>query len=146
MTVYGSLALKKIQDKPFLLTIVEKPAPICPSALRESKARWQKGERVFEEKGRTKEISEVNGLAQQTMSSTFQDIATGQTYHLRVVMNVIENQVFTASFINGRAISTQEYLINAQSAGRSMGTLANEEQALLGAFDYLQSLVMRGKA
>jgi hypothetical protein len=122
---------------PFLV-IVEKPAPVCPSALREPKGIFMG---YGSNKGRSFEAQEYGNERR-----VFQCLETGATYHLKVTVEQVESQVFTASFINGRIVDTQDYVINRQFAGRSMRFLENAGQAVAGAFDHMQSLVLCGKA
>jgi hypothetical protein len=119
---------------PFLV-IVEKPAPVCPSALREPKGIF------VSTTGRSFEAQEYGNERR-----IFQCLETGATYHLKVTVEQVESQVFTASFINGRIVDTQDWLVNRQFAGRSMRYLYNAEQAVQGAYDHLQGLVLSGKA
>lgn len=120
------------------LKIVEKPAPVCPSALREPKALFggygaNEG-RMFEALQYGKDLR------------IFQALDNGATYHLHVTLDVVGSMAFTASFLNGRVVSTQEFIISKQYAGRSYRYIGNAEQALLGAYDHMQRLILSGKA
>jgi hypothetical protein len=106
----------------------------CASALHEPKGK------LVSATGREFEVMRYDSEAH-----ILQALDNGATYHLHVTMEQVEKQVFTASFINGRIVSTQDYMINPQFAGRSMRFLENAEQAVAGAYDDLQSLVLSGK-
>lgn len=143
-TTSGTSALQPIQDKPaFSVVIVEKPAPIfapvCPSALREAKSLWAgygaNAGRMFE------------ALQYDQDLRIFQALDNGATYHLKVTAVQIEQQAFTASFINGRIVDTQQWKISVSMAMKYswLGYLPTVQDAINGAYDCLQVMVMGGK-
>jgi hypothetical protein len=107
----------------------------CASALHEPKGKLVSAT-----------VREFEVMRYDSEARILQCLETGATYHLKVTVVQVESQVFTASFINGRIVDTQDWLVNRQFAGRSMRYLYNAEQAVQGAYDHLQGLVLSGKA
>jgi hypothetical protein len=123
---------------PFLV-LVAKPAPVCPSALREPKCTFQQGNRVFE------------ALEYSLECRVFQSQANAVSYCMEVSHEISQEKdvqrVTTHSYINGRFIGSQSFLIMSQwTRLGSWSYIGSAEQAVAGAFDHLQSLVLSGKA
>ena len=135
----GSLALKDFQDYSPTLVILDKPTPICPSALREAKA-------IFAGYG-TNAGRNFEAIEYSNENRIFQALDNGATYHLKVTVVQIEQQAFTASFINGRIVSTQQWKISVSMAMKYsyLGYLPTVNDAIAGAYENLQSLVLSGK-
>lgn len=134
----GTSALKETQatTPAFSLVIVEKPAPVCPSALREPVVSFSQGGHVFEL------IHDSNECR------VFQSTKNAVCYCMEVVTTISEDgkKVTTKSSINGRFVSEMNWLIHPYYAMRGFMYLENAGQATRGAFDHLQSLVLSGKA
>jgi hypothetical protein len=148
---------EQLFQEPFSLVIVEKPSHVaqtpqqqaiansiaamfapkttpCISSLREPKGIFVSTTgRRFEalEYGKNRRV--------------FQALDNGATYHMEVIMEQIGNMVMVVSLMNRNVVSTQDYIIYPRYAG--MGRyLSRAEEAVAGAFDHLQSLVLSGKA
>lgn len=128
------------EDHSPALVILDKPTPVCPSALREAKA-------IFAGYGEN-EGRRFEAMAYSLESRIFQALDNGDTYHLKVTIEYAGAQAFTASFINGRMVSTQQWKISVAMAMKYswLGYLPTGEAALAGAYEHLQALVLSGKA
>jgi hypothetical protein len=116
------------------LSIVPK-SPVCPSALREPAIVFVSATgRRFE------------ALEYSTERRVFMALDNAVTYCMEVVVERIgENAIATISTLNGRTVSRLEWLIDARFVGRSFRYLENEQQAVAGAYDFMQAMVMSGK-
>lgn len=128
----GTSALQEIQATP-ALSIVPK-AHVCPSALREPSIR------IVSALGHEFDVVEYDNECR-----VLQSMKSAVSYRLNVVMEQDGNIVTTHSYINGRFVSTQEYIIYPRYAGIGR-YLGNAEQAVRGTYVYLESLVLNGKA
>lgn len=127
------VAYPKALTPAFSLVIVEKP-PVCPSALREPRLVFEQADRSFE------------AIEYSNESRVFQSMQNAVCYHMHVDMEQVGTTVTTRSYLNHRMVSSQTYYINRQFAGRSASYIENAEQAVQGAYNHLQSLVLSGKA
>lgn len=130
---HGNLALKDNQEN--FLVLVQKPETTpCPSALHEPYARFE---------GQNGHVFDV--LEYGNECRVFQSTLSAVTYCMEVQTEVIGNQVTTISSINGRFVSRCDYLVYPRYAG--MGRYIDRaEQAIAGAYEHLQSLVLSGRA
>jgi len=122
---------------PFDLVIVTKPnRPSLPF------------QRDTEQMHIAKDGHKFDVLEYSSERRVFQSMLSAVSYCMEVQWTVDSEEdpkrITTRSFINGRFISEQSYFIS-RFGGRSMSTLGNAEQAVLGAYDHLQSLVLNGK-